>query len=183
MMLPIKIASNVILINRKWLFYVEVNVLRIRVFKKEWHKQMTAMEETILDDVLEVLISDGGNKKTRNWMRDVIRQCKNLKLILVFVLQNLVFHKINWITHCGTGEASSTGIVTGGIWTIKETSKGLLYKFGNISCNPSVSVVPHFQQKLFKTEFHCMFSIRVAKAISILMRILFKMPEAKETYS
>ncbi|HLR51281.1 MAG TPA: DUF2953 domain-containing protein [Candidatus Avamphibacillus sp.] len=181
MMLPVKITLDVILSNRKWVFHVAVNVLRIRLYKKEWHKQVASIEETFLDDILETLISDREYKKTRHWMQDFIHQCKNLKLITVFILQHLVFHKIKWVTHFGTGEASSTGIVTGGLWTIKETSKGLLYKIGNVSCNPNVSVIPYFQHKLLRTEFHCMFSIKIAKAISIFMRVNFIIALFKNT--
>src|SRR5699024_5462117 len=173
MMLPVKITLDVILSNRKWVFHVAVNVLRIRLYKKEWHKQVASIEETFLDDILETLISDREYKKTRHWMQDFIYQCKNLKLITVFILQHLVFHKIEWATHSGTGEASSSAIVTGGLWTIKNTSKGLLYNIRNVTCNTSVSVFPYFQHKLEGTELHCIFSIKIAKAISIFMRVNF----------
>ncbi|WP_156291479.1 DUF2953 domain-containing protein [Oceanobacillus salinisoli] len=92
------------------------------------------------------------------------------------ILKNTKLHQLNWSTMIGTGEASSTGVVSGAIWAIKGSIIGYFAEKFILMCNPDIQVNPKFQQEYFQTNLDCMVSIRIGKAIQAFIKVnrLFK---------
>ncbi|MEC5421919.1 DUF2953 domain-containing protein [Virgibacillus sp. C22-A2] len=88
------------------------------------------------------------------------------------ILKKSQFHKLVWITRGGTGDASTTGIATGGTWTVKYMLIGILKERSNLVCKPVVEVIPHYQNRFFQSNFDCMISIKIGHAIHALIKVI-----------
>lgn len=93
---------------------------------------------------------------------------KSVKLTvpsLYDLLQKLSILRFNWHTNVGAGEASSTGILSGGVWSIKGVVIGFLRETSRVVCPLQVNVQPYFQQKVLNSKLDLKFSIRLGQAI------------------
>ncbi|WP_068674703.1 DUF2953 domain-containing protein [Oceanobacillus sp. Castelsardo] len=87
------------------------------------------------------------------------------------ILHNTRLHQLNWSTNIGTGDASTTGLVSGVLWSIKGTVIGYFVEKLILMCNPDIQVHPKFQHELFETNLNCMVSIRIGKAIQGIIKL------------
>ncbi|MFD1038145.1 DUF2953 domain-containing protein [Virgibacillus byunsanensis] len=111
-----------------------------------------------------------------NGFQKAIDQSREANAMIIMLLRNLYFHRIDWSTHIGTGEASTTGITVGGVWTLKGVITGLLYNKSSFKCEPDLKVIPHYQHKYIHSKLDCMVSIRLVKAIYALIKVMRKVP-------
>ncbi|MFD1851876.1 DUF2953 domain-containing protein [Oceanobacillus bengalensis] len=88
------------------------------------------------------------------------------------LLNRTKLHQLDWSTNIGTGEASSTGIISGVIWAIKGSILGYIIEKIRLGCQPAVRVNPFFQQACFQTNIDCMFSIRLGQAIHGILKVI-----------
>lgn len=84
---------------------------------------------------------------------------------LTKLLSTVHIHKLKWNTMVGTGEASTTGLITGGVWTSKGLLFGYLSEKATVECQPEINVIPYYQQKTLQTEIDCIVTIRLGQAI------------------
>lgn len=103
---------------------------------------------------------------------NIIQQFKLAKYIVTTMLNKITLQELNWKTHIGTGDASTTGLVTGGVWMIKGGLLGVVYELSNVDCKPNLAITPHFQQKGVFSEVDCILTIRLGKAIYTVMHII-----------
>ncbi|MCC2250210.1 DUF2953 domain-containing protein [Virgibacillus sp. AGTR] len=96
------------------------------------------------------------------------------------MLQKMKFKQMKWHTVGGTGDASLTGIVSGGVWTVKGVIIAWLQEHGIFNCHPDIKVVPLFQQKYIQSEIYCIVSIRIAQAISGFLQVMRIMANNKK---
>jgi hypothetical protein len=73
--------------------------------------------------------------------------------------------KMIWESKIGTGDAASTGLFSGLIWTLKSSSIGFLSNITTFSTLPVMEVLPFFQEKIIHTKFVCIFSFRIGQAM------------------
>jgi hypothetical protein len=98
------------------------------------------------------------------------------------MIKSISFHELKWITHFGTGDASSTGALAGGLWAIKGTMIGFLFEQTEWRVQPKISVTPHFQQRGLYSEVDCIITIRLGKAIRTARRVMRNLKVKKEVY-
>lgn len=77
-----------------------------------------------------------------------------------------------WQTHVGMGDAATTGMIVGSVWSIKYWIAGILYHNLTADTVPNIRVTPHFQQKLLQTRLECMFTFSIGKAIKVSIGLL-----------
>ncbi|MGJ9457222.1 DUF2953 domain-containing protein [Oceanobacillus sp. CF4.6] len=145
---------------------LSVFILRIRCFKKkydlaEWSKQKFEMEAIHFESFSERI------KTSYKIWKDANKR-------ITEVLQKVSLHHYSWVTVGGTGDAFSTGIASGGIWTIKGIITGFFLEKVQLKCKPNIQVEPHFQQRYLRTDFDCMVSIRIGQAIHALIKLIRK---------
>ncbi len=101
--------------------------------------------------------------------KDYVKQINNM-------FRRFRIHYLHWSTNVGTGEAASTGIISGLLWGIKSTLVAFITKQMNILQPADISVVPEFERETIKTEIDCLVSMKLADALLALfnMRKLFK---------
>ncbi|MFD2627873.1 DUF2953 domain-containing protein [Oceanobacillus kapialis] len=138
---------------------LRINVLRICIFRKQIPLESTSHREPI--------------QLSFSTMKDILRRefdmVKELGKSANKVLRHLYFHKLVWHTEGGTGEAASTGLIAGGIWSIKGAITCYFVQQSTMKCKPVIRVIPHFQQQCYYTRFECIASLRIGQAIHALV--------------
>ncbi|WP_310175842.1 DUF2953 domain-containing protein [Neobacillus niacini] len=114
--------------------------------------------------------------------KDMITNLKNTKEILQHVIHMHViirkfFKKISikqfeWHTMFGVGDAAHTGVLCGGLWTIKGGIVGLLSNYFKLKEMPILTVTPHFQAIVIQTQVSCMFEFRIGQAILAGLKLI-----------
>lgn len=149
---------------------VSVSLFRIRIFKRK----VPLSAETI---------SSGpafGNYSPS--IRELLASFKPIQQTMMATLKKVTLHRFNWVTKGGTGDAASTGITAGGIWTVKGMAAGLIGNMLQLKCHPVVQVKPDYQKMYFYSTMDCMVSVQIAQAIHIIfkiMRLLFSIKPEK----
>ncbi|SFB25126.1 Protein of unknown function [Lentibacillus halodurans] len=168
----IKVVCSVILTHEEQTLYLAVYFYRIRLLERSIDlSEAEKDQEQAFQEILSLF-----HKTAQN----VLQRIKDLHEIAVAVLDRLRFHNISWKTEVGTGKAHTTGMVTGGIWSVKGVVIGLLSAKSHFYCKPSTAVTPLFNQKQIHSAFDCMISIRVGQAIYAFLKIIRKLPAKRE---
>lgn len=150
---------------------ISVFLLRIKMFQRQWQLEET-MEEFIVEEHIVKLLTNQNDLKLNDSFKEGIQNLKVIKQAGRLLIDNIIIHKLEWVTYFGTGDASLTGLISGGLWSIKGAADRLIQTLGILTCQPKLKVVPHFQQKLFKSDFLCIFSIQLVKAIFISIKMI-----------
>ncbi|MDY0405328.1 DUF2953 domain-containing protein [Virgibacillus sp. 179-BFC.A HS] len=114
--------------------------------------------------VLQKLIDQLLNKDD---LEQIFPAIKKTKQLIKIILPRIKIRDFYWETKMGTGDAASTGILTGGIWSIK----GALGSFLKENCHfleqPVIQVDPCFNEQQFESQFHCIAFMQLGKAMRI----------------
>ncbi len=162
---------------------IDVYLAKLRMFQRKVNlSEHTPKDYSKLVDVLQDM-KDEEFVGLKNLLNNAIEQIKEAQKMLRIMMSSIVFHHFSWKTHFGTGDASSTGIVIGGVWMMKGTLLGAVYDLSNFKCEPTLMVTPHFQQKGLYSEVDCMVSIRLGKAIQTAVRLIRNSNVNREAYS
>lgn len=85
--------------------------------------------------------------------------------------------KINqwrWYSQIGTGDAASTGIVTGFAWSTKGMVVGVVGEYMHIIDIPVLKITPVFQGKSFASKCELTASFRIYRSIiTAIMLLIF----------
>ncbi|HLR08411.1 MAG TPA: DUF2953 domain-containing protein [Bacillota bacterium] len=104
-------------------------------------------------------------------MKDSRQKISEVYEVFTTILNKIRFKQITWSTDVGIGDASTTGVVTGGIWAIKSIIFKVLQEKTHFQKHPVLRVSPHFQSTVIKTDVECMISIRIGQAIYALFTL------------
>ncbi len=150
-----------------------VHLARFRMLEKKINlkQQQTHNQTSHLADLWKGLEQDIELNNFSQLMHTVVEQLKTTKYMVKMACRHLTIKQLVWKTTFGTGEASSAGLVAGGLWMVKGTVLGLLSELATMNCEPKLSVIPYFQQKGYQSEIDCMVSIRLGKAIHTIMQM------------
>ncbi|MBP1968902.1 hypothetical protein J2Z83_000996 [Virgibacillus natechei] len=143
---------------------ITVSFYRIRLYKKK-------MNITMENHDAKEIIKDVDFNSFQEVVREGLQLSRKVNPIINTMVQNTYVHKLKWQTSGGTGDASTTGIATGGVWGIKGVVIGVIAEKSNMKCKPIIQVKPHFQYKHFLSTFDCMISIRLGKAMYALLKM------------
>jgi hypothetical protein len=113
---------------------------------------------------------------------DLLNGFKDMKTLLEHVVsfhrivrhfcQKVKITKIEWQTVMGTGDAASTGMLTGAVWAVKGSIIGIISHYFRMQNSPNLSVQPHFQLAVTQTSFKCMLQFRIGHAIIAGIKLL-----------
>ncbi|MBC5638643.1 DUF2953 domain-containing protein [Ornithinibacillus sp. BX22] len=160
------------------IYYIRLRIIhRKLILNDESQKEKTS----ILDMLEEMDLED--YKDMKQVVQTVIPSFKEVKKIIKMMMKSIVIHQLSWRTDFGTGDAASTGIMSGGVWMMKGTVVSFFHELSNLSCQPKLSVTPHFQQRGLYSEIDCIVSIRLGKAIHTGLRLLRNSNFNKEIYT
>lgn len=112
--------------------------------------------------------------------RTGLEKIRQLNSIASLFLRKICFHDLNWHTHIGTGDASTTGIAAGGVWITKGMIVGFISQQSNLVCRPNTTVKTYFQYKYIQMDVDCIVSIRIGQAITVFLKAMRKNAVQKE---
>lgn len=118
-----------------------------------------------LGELHDTAILDNLDEKMDIQLKPVLKTANKILEALKKILRQTKLHDLNWNTLIGTGEASSTGIASGMLWSVKGSLVGYFLEKVILTCNPVIQVNPEYQRASFQTNLDCMVSIRLGKAI------------------
>ena len=95
-----------------------------------------------------------------------------LHILIRKLLRKVKIKKFEWHTRVGIGDAASTAILCGAIWSAKGAILGLLSHYMMLTVRPVLTVTPNFQQFASQIQLKCIFQIRVGHAIWTGMKLL-----------
>ncbi len=98
-------------------------------------------------------------RKIDFWMREVheiLAATESFKIWMKRTLSRLSIVKLTWSTHFSVGDAASTAIATGIVWSAKTFIIGWLSYQVRMKNHPQLVVVPVFEDRpQFSTEIYC----------------------------
>ncbi|ASK62949.1 hypothetical protein CFK37_12745 [Virgibacillus phasianinus] len=163
----IYVSVHYYLLNSKQQASIQLYFLKIPLYRRNIHS--TEQKEHAIFELLK------DENKLSSMLREGKLFLKGTKAAypnIYWLLKKLSFHKFVWHTNVGAGEASSTGVLSGGVWSLKGLAVALLRQVSHVGCALHVTVNPLFQQKLINTEISMKFSIRLGQAILGGLKIL-----------
>src|SRR5699024_10993547 len=145
--LPVRINTQLCIFNCKPSVFLSVSILKIKVYERVCHLNET-MNTSLNDEFLTELLSSSNEKKLRHTINEVIQYFGMINEIGKPIVKSMKVYQLEWITHFGTGDASSTGIISGSLWAIKGVAKQYTYLFENLLCEPKINLIPCYQSKI-----------------------------------
>ncbi|MFC0187871.1 DUF2953 domain-containing protein [Fictibacillus aquaticus] len=100
-----------------------------------------------------------------------LKHIHHLASIAAGFLKNVKLYRFRWETVIGTGDASSTAVMSGLLWSVKGIVNTLLYSFLSVQREPHIEVHPVFSHAYSKTHVSGMFSFRIGHAIVVMLRV------------
>ena len=108
-----------------------------------------------------------------------IRQFQSLMPMMKRSAKKIRVSKFALHTAFGTGEAASTGKLTGAVWTVAGFIRKLL-SFFTVDCHPDISVMPQFNRMTMELELDCIFRIRIGEAILTACKLFYHWKRSKQ---
>ncbi|WP_200759869.1 DUF2953 domain-containing protein [Effusibacillus dendaii] len=91
--------------------------------------------------------------------------------------------EMNWKTDLGTGDAALTGMATGVVWGLKGTLLGIISGLFSFRSQPHLSVYPHFNKELLRTEVDCIIRFWLGQAIVAGIQMgIYMLREGKKSW-
>ncbi|MEN1968206.1 DUF2953 domain-containing protein [Lentibacillus sp. N15] len=143
------------------LFTKKVNLADLES-SKQWEKQFSG--KTINEKL----------KLVQHLLRDFLAIMHDTTMAVRIIIAKMTIHRLEWRSCIGTGDASTTGVATGGGWAIKGMVIGYLDHWSQLNCSPNLAVTPEFNRKYVFTKLDCMVSIRIGQAIHALIKVIRK---------
>ncbi|WP_229106280.1 DUF2953 domain-containing protein [Paenibacillus sp. 1001270B_150601_E10] len=111
------------------------------------------------------------NIKDLSVIEDLAKMLKWMKMVKV--------DTFIWDTEIGLDEAPVTAIATGAIWSGVSYITGLLTQYLRFHTLPRLEVQPNFGQMYFSTRVVCISRVRIAKAITAVVALIFSLQDFK----
>lgn len=90
-------------------------------------------------------------------------------------MSRVVCERLEWETFIGTGDAASTGIVTGIVWGVKYTLIGFAGSHIRWEKAPQIEVQPLFNSERIETCLESIFRFRIGHAILAVICLLVRL--------
>ncbi|WP_407268878.1 DUF2953 domain-containing protein [Radiobacillus sp. PE A8.2] len=161
----------------KELLSVNVRIIGINIINKEMPLLGLDKDDTSLDDMIEnmdITSEEPAKSFLQKWKqwKHTFNKLLRIKAVVFKNMSKVCVHQLNWESKVGTGDASSTGIYCGGVWSVKGIVISFISTHMQLKCTPRIMVHPLFQQKLVRTKLSCMVSIKVGQAIYAIIQLM-----------
>lgn len=101
------------------------------------------------------------------WMKNMNELYKVMKKSL----KKVRITQLVWKSAIGTGDAATTGIISGVGWGFKGTVIGMLSYYFSLKVQPQLEIRPIFNRKISNTYVKCIFQVRAGQAILAGLKI------------
>lgn len=119
--------------------------------------------------------------RLKRQMERMIKQIKDLKVIIIRFARKINLDCLEWRSSLGTGYADETGVLLGIAWAVKAAITGLLQRYVKMGAPPQLSIHPYFREKKWETDLQCMIRFRIGYAILAGIRILLNLRKRRDS--
>ncbi|MGG0723192.1 DUF2953 domain-containing protein [Bacillus mycoides] len=151
-----------------WMIRYTFDVLeRIEKQKKKTGQKIEKAEEEggIENKVMAQLDSIG----------EIVKKLQEIHATIKKFLKRVKINQWRWYSQIGTGDAASTGIVTGFAWSTKGMVVGVVGEYMHIIDIPVLEITPVFQGKGFASRCELTASFRIYRSIIVALMLLIFM--------
>src|SRR5690606_24955674 len=106
-------------------------------------------------------------------LRESVEVVKELKSWFIKLLAKVELSNWLWQSHVGTGDAMSAAMSCGLLWSAKGLLIGTISRYVKVMNPPIVGIQPHFQHKVFLTEWSCNVKLKLGSLIVTSVYLLF----------
>ncbi|WP_410984147.1 DUF2953 domain-containing protein [Bacillus cereus] len=112
---------------------------------------------------------------------ELIKKLQEIHTIIKDFLKKVKINRWKWHSQIGTGDAASTGIVTGYAWGTKGMVAGVLGQYTHVIDIPEFEITPVFQGKGFASKGELTASFRIYRATVAGVKILWFMRKQRSS--
>lgn len=106
---------------------------------------------------------------------ELIKKLQEIHTIIKGFLKRVKINGWKWHSQIGTGDAASTGIVTGYAWGTKGMAAGVVGQYMHIVDIPEFEITPVFQGKGFASKCELTASFRIVRTVKTAVKLLIFM--------
>ena len=110
--------------QQKQVLIIGIYFYRLRLLRREI--DLSSNENAATWDIWKDKSFEEGLKHIQKECRTGLEKIRELNSVISLFLRKIRFHDLNWHTHIGTGDASTTGIAAGGVWITKGMILGFI---------------------------------------------------------
>ncbi|QIW19348.1 DUF2953 domain-containing protein [Bacillus thuringiensis] len=105
---------------------------------------------------------------------EIVKKLQEIHSVLKKNLKKVKINQWRWHSQIGTGDAASTGIITGFAWSIKGMVVGIAGEYMHIIDIPELEITPVFQGKGFASRCELTASFHINRSIiTVFMLLIF----------
>ncbi|MGY2613247.1 DUF2953 domain-containing protein [Bacillus pretiosus] len=105
---------------------------------------------------------------------EIVKKLQEIHSVLKKNLKKVKINQWRWHSQIGTGDAASTGIITGFAWSIKGMVVGIVGEYMHIIDIPELEITPVFQGKGFAFRCELTASFHIYRSIiTVFMLLIF----------
>ncbi|MCM3734332.1 DUF2953 domain-containing protein [Bacillus cytotoxicus] len=102
---------------------------------------------------------------------EIIKRLQEIHTMIKDFLQKVKINNWRWRSQIGTGDAASTGLVTGYVWSVKGMIVGITGHYVHIISAPQLEITPIFQGKTMASHCELTASFRIYRAVKAAIRL------------
>lgn len=121
-------------------------------------------------------VTGRGRKKKKSFLPFLARLLgrKGYRAGLAFLLKHVAIRRLEWYTALGSGDPALTGVLVGGLWSVKGFILTLLARFlAGFSCQPQIKVMPCFTGAGLDLWVRAVFTTRAGYILLAALRAAF----------
>ena len=111
-------------------------------------------------------------------LKEMLTQWKGYQSSIKRITSKIQITNLQVEVHYGTGEAPSTALATGALWSLSGGVIGIISQYFLLLTQPKIDIIPNFSVKIpLDTKIECIARLRIAKTILAgwkLARLLLK---------
>ncbi|UOY94305.1 DUF2953 domain-containing protein [Ectobacillus sp. JY-23] len=154
-------------------FRYTINVLELMEKKKATSEQ-------------EPIQSEDDSPSFSTWaerLPELIKSAGDIHTMIKGFLRSVRIKKFLWRSYIGTGDAAYTGVIAGGLWSVKGMILGTLSTYMKIVKAPELEVVPVFQGEIATSQLECTITFRIGKALLTAVKLFRYIRKKKPVFT
>ncbi|CAM3919297.1 DUF2953 domain-containing protein [Lederbergia lenta] len=127
-----------------------------------------------------ISLNDFGGLKEK--LIELYMDIKPFIQVLFSFFRKITIRKLNWRTKVGLGNAASTAVTSGIIWSFKGVALAFIDSHFKMKKSHSINVITDFNQYSLTTELDCMISVRAGDTIKVAWKLYRTWKKLNITY-
>ncbi|MFD2681591.1 DUF2953 domain-containing protein [Bacillus seohaeanensis] len=140
------------------------------VFEED--KQMGEKEDKSKQKKSTKKVTPNDFLKTIHDAKELLVHVREMHRIIKHFLSKVIIDNVHWHTLIGSGDAATTGTLSGAIWAAKGSLIGVISNYMRLQKMPDLNVIPSFQRPIIQTSFSCIIQFRLGNAILVGIKLL-----------